>query len=84
MDPLDIGVIGTGHLGALHTKMYAQIPNAHLVGVFDIDTARAKNIAEEFGTKAFAQIDDLLANVDAVSIQTRCASSDRKTDYRNH
>jgi len=70
MNPLRVGVIGTGHLGALHTKMYAQIPTAHLVGVFDIDSARAKKIGKEFGIKAYTQIDDLLANVEAVSIAT--------------
>jgi predicted dehydrogenase len=70
MNPLRVGVIGTGHLGALHTKMYTQIPTAHLVGVFDVDATRTENIAAEFGIKAFAQMDDLLANVEAVSIAT--------------
>ncbi|MGD0591297.1 MAG: Gfo/Idh/MocA family oxidoreductase [Bacteroidota bacterium] len=70
MNPLRVGVIGVGHLGALHTKMYAQIPTAHLVGVFDIDSTQAEKIAVEFGIKTFAQLDDLLANVEAVSIAT--------------
>jgi predicted dehydrogenase len=70
MNSLRVGVIGVGHLGALHTKMYAQIPTAHLVGVFDVDSARAEKIAAEFGIQAFAQLDDLLANVEAVSIAT--------------
>jgi predicted dehydrogenase len=70
MNPLSIGVIGVGHLGALHAKMYSQIPTAHLVGVFDIDSTRAEKIAAEFGIQAFAQLDDLLAHVDAVSIAT--------------
>jgi predicted dehydrogenase len=70
MNPLRVGVIGVGHLGALHTKMYTQIPTAHLVGVFDVDSTRAEKIAAEFGIKAFAQFDDLLANVEAVSIAT--------------
>ncbi len=68
MNPLRVGVIGTGHLGALHTKMYAQIPSAHLIGVYDIDSKRSEKYAAEFGIKAFAQMDDLLANVEAVSI----------------
>ncbi len=70
MNPLRVGVIGTGHLGALHTKMYAQIPTAHLIGVYDIDSARSEKSAAEFGTKAFTQMDDLLENVEAVSIAT--------------
>jgi predicted dehydrogenase len=74
MNPLRVGVIGTGHLGALHTKMYTQIPTAHLVGVFDVDATRTENIAAKFGIKAFAQMDDLLANVEAVSIATATQS----------
>jgi len=70
MNPLRVGVIGVGHLGALHTKMYAQIPTAHLIGVFDVDQKRAEKIAAEFGIKAFAKFDDLLADVEAVSIAT--------------
>jgi predicted dehydrogenase len=70
MDPLSVGVIGVGHLGALHAKMYLQIPTAHLVGVFDIDSTRTEKIAAEFGIQAFTQLDDLLAHVEAVSIAT--------------
>ena len=70
MNPLRVGVIGVGHLGALHTKIYAQIPTAHLIGVFDVDQKRAEKIAAEFGIKAFAKFDDLLADVEAVSIAT--------------
>jgi predicted dehydrogenase len=70
MNPLRVGVIGTGHLGALHAKMYAQIPTANLVGVYDVDSVRSEKCAAEFGIKAFAQMDDLLKNVEAVSIAT--------------
>jgi predicted dehydrogenase len=70
MNPLRVGVIGVGHLGALHAKMYSQIPTAHLVGVFDIDSTRAEKISAEFRMQAFTQLDDLLAHVEAVSIAT--------------
>jgi len=67
---LRVGVIGTGHLGALHTKMFAQIESAELVGVFDIDKTKAGQVAAENGTKAYTSVDDLLADVQAVSIAT--------------
>jgi predicted dehydrogenase len=70
MNPLRVGVIGVGHLGALHAKMYSQISTAELVGVYDLDTALAGKIASEFNTKSFDQLDDLLAHVEAVSIAT--------------
>jgi predicted dehydrogenase len=70
MNPLRVGVVGVGHLGSLHAKMYAQIPTAQLVGVFDVDTEKAQKVAKEFKVHAYSQLDDLLANVEAVSIAT--------------
>ncbi|MBN1397030.1 MAG: Gfo/Idh/MocA family oxidoreductase [Bacteroidetes bacterium] len=74
MNPLRVGVIGTGHLGALHAKLYSQIPAVRLIGVFDIDQAHSAKQAAEFGVKAFEKLDDLLENVDAVSIATSTQS----------
>jgi predicted dehydrogenase len=70
MDPLNVGVIGVGHLGSLHAKMYAEISSAKLIGVYDSDPQRAEKTAAEFGVKAFPALDDLLSQVDAVSIAT--------------
>ena len=70
MDRLRIGVAGVGHLGNLHTKMLAQIGTAELVGVFDVDSARAKSVAAEHGTRAFASLEDLLGQIQALSVAT--------------
>lgn len=66
--PLRVGVIGTGHLGSLHSKMLAQLPTATFVGVFDADMAKAAAVAETHSVKAFAKRGDLLEAVDAVTI----------------
>lgn len=68
MERLNVGVIGVGHLGKLHTKMFSQIPNCNLIGVFDSNLTQAKAVADEFNTKALASIDELLRNVNAVSV----------------
>jgi predicted dehydrogenase len=70
MNHLSVGVIGVGHLGSLHAKMYAQMQSARLIGVYDCNKARADKIAGEYGAKAFSTIDALLAEVEAVSIAT--------------
>lgn len=70
MEKLSVGVIGVGHLGKLHTKMFKQIENCELVGVFDANPEQAKSVAAEFGVSAFNSIDDLLLKVNAVSIAT--------------
>lgn len=67
---LKIGVIGAGHLGKLHIKMLKNIDNADLIGIYDINYKQAKEAAEEYKTKAFENLDDLLKEVKAVSIVT--------------
>ena len=68
MKVIKIGVVGTGHLGKLHTKILKQVNNCELVGVYDKDNQCAKEAANEFKTRAFENIDDLLNEVDAISI----------------
>lgn len=70
MESIRVGVIGVGHLGSLHTKMYSQIPSVQLAGLFDVEHERTQKLAAEFNTKAFKSLDELLAQVDAVSIAT--------------
>ncbi|MBI3195609.1 MAG: Gfo/Idh/MocA family oxidoreductase [Ignavibacteriae bacterium] len=67
---LNVGVIGVGHLGSLHAKMYAGIESAQLVGLFDVDSARANERAREYNCKAFSSVEELLDAVDAVSVTT--------------
>ncbi len=70
MERLKVGVIGVGHLGSLHAKMYAQIPSVELIGVADADPARAAKIAGAHGCRAFGSPGELLGAVQAVSVAT--------------
>lgn len=65
---MKIGIIGTGHLGRFHTKVYSQLKEAELVGVYDIDQNKAKKVADEFGTKSFSQLGQLLGEIEAASL----------------
>ena len=62
------GVIGVGHLGRFHTKIYSQLEDSELVGVFDLDQEKAARVAEEFGTKSFSQLEQLLKQIEAASL----------------
>ncbi|MBN1895690.1 Gfo/Idh/MocA family oxidoreductase [bacterium] len=68
MDKVSVGVIGTGHLGRFHALNYAQIPGVELVGVTDSDPEKAGKVAQEARCRVFANMDDMLAQVDAVSV----------------
>ncbi len=70
MNQLRIGIIGVGHLGVLHAKMLADLPDVRLAGVHDLNRARAEGVAAEYKIPAFADIQDLLKEVDAVTIAT--------------
>lgn len=68
MEPVPVAVIGVGHLGYHHARVYVDMPEATLVGVVDIDDAQAAKASEAFGCPAYATIDPLLDQVQAVSI----------------
>jgi predicted dehydrogenase len=68
MDKLNIGVIGVGHLGKLHAKMFAQIDSCRFAGVYDMNKEQAEACAKEYNTKFYNSADELLNEVDAVSV----------------
>lgn len=70
MDRIKTGVIGVGRLGGFHSQKHAANELADFVGVFDPDPARAEEVARQNGTRAFASLEALLGEVDAVSIAT--------------
>ena len=65
-----VGVVGVGHLGQHHVKHFASLPDADLVGIYDLDTPRAGKIAKQFKTKSFSSTTELLSACDAISIVT--------------
>jgi predicted dehydrogenase len=63
-----VGVIGVGVLGRHHARHLTVNPGAELVGVYDLDHERARAVAGEWGTRAYDDLDRLLADVQAVSV----------------
>ena len=64
------GVIGVGHLGQHHAKHYDLRNDVILVGVYDTNSNRAKEIAKQYNTKFFDTPQDLMKICDGVSIVT--------------
>ncbi|HEU5330180.1 MAG: Gfo/Idh/MocA family protein [Thermomicrobiales bacterium] len=65
---LRVGVVGVGAMGEHHTRVYAALPEAELVGVYDPSRDRAAEVAARWQTRAWPALPDLLAAVDALSI----------------
>lgn len=69
MNEIRAGVIGVGHLGYHHARIYSALDGVELAGVCDTDAERGANVAAEFGVEYFTDLNALLnAGVDAVSI----------------
>jgi len=63
-----VGVIGVGHLGQHHARIYAGLPDAKLMGVADVDPSRSRLVAERHGVAAYSDSASLLKEVEAVSV----------------
>jgi predicted dehydrogenase len=74
MSKLRVGVVGVGHIGKNHARLYASLTSADFAAVFDTDEAKARAVAEEFGTKVANSLDDFAGRVDAASIATPTSS----------
>ena len=66
--PIRTGVVGVGSLGQWHARIYSEMPDVELVGVYDSDRRRAKEIAERYHTKVFKSVKELAAATDALNI----------------
>ncbi|MFY9270206.1 MAG: Gfo/Idh/MocA family oxidoreductase [Candidatus Manganitrophaceae bacterium] len=65
---IKIAVVGVGYLGSHHARIYSELPDVEVIGVVDIDRARAEKVAAERQCRAFADLSDLFGKVDAASI----------------
>jgi len=68
MKELKAGVIGVGHLGNHHTRIYKEL--GILEGIYDIDRERAEEISQKYGCRNFKSLDEICDNVDIFSIAT--------------
>jgi predicted dehydrogenase len=65
---LAVGVVGVGHLGRHHARIYAGMSRVKLVGVVDRDLERARAIAAEHGCEAWDDVGELAGRVQAASV----------------
>ena len=68
MSRLKVAVIGVGHLGKEHARVYAELPGVELVGVVDIQRKQAEKIAQQYNTQYFLNHKEVIDKVAAVSI----------------
>ncbi|MBI4536875.1 MAG: Gfo/Idh/MocA family oxidoreductase [candidate division NC10 bacterium] len=65
---LRIAVVGVGHLGQHHARIYAELPGVELVAVADTSDTRRREVGTRLKVPAVADYRTLLGKVDAVSV----------------
>ncbi|HPP86765.1 MAG TPA: Gfo/Idh/MocA family oxidoreductase [bacterium] len=68
MKKVKVGVIGVGHLGQHHARVYTELENAELVGIYDLNNEQAQKVAERCKCRIFDSYESLLKEAEAVSI----------------
>ncbi|MDP8217912.1 MAG: Gfo/Idh/MocA family oxidoreductase [Candidatus Theseobacter exili] len=68
MKKINAIVVGVGHLGKEHARVYSQLKGVHLAGVVDTDASRAREIAERLGTVAYTDLAAVPGPIDVASI----------------
>jgi predicted dehydrogenase len=63
-----VAVIGVGALGKHHARILAALPAVELVGIVDVNEARAREIGALVNAPAFTNASDVLGSVDAITI----------------
>ncbi|MEM7310609.1 MAG: Gfo/Idh/MocA family oxidoreductase [Planctomycetota bacterium] len=66
--PLRVAVVGVGHLGRIHARIYSENPDSELVAVVDADGERAAELGRELGCDGLSDAADLPDDIDAVSV----------------
>ena len=63
-----VAVVGVGRFGSHHARVYHELSNADLVGIYDSDPQRAIAAAALHGCKHFEKLEDLFGQVEAASV----------------
>ena len=71
---VNCAVVGVGYLGFFHAQKYQVCKKSNLVGVFDIDTNRARDVANELSVSVLNSLEEVAQSVDAVTIASSTSS----------
>src|SRR6266403_1319652 len=70
MKTLRVSVVGVGHIGSNHARLYAELGAAEFTAAYDVDLARGRHIAGKYGALAAKSLKEFAETVDAASVAT--------------
>ena len=68
MRKIKCGVVGLGYLGQHHARIYNELDGCELVGIFELNATRAKEISDQYNCKIFDSLDSIAESCDAISV----------------
>jgi predicted dehydrogenase len=68
LEKLKAAVIGAGHLGKEHSRIYSEMPEVSLVGVVDTDKDAGEAVAQRCKTRYYSSLKEILDKVDVASV----------------
>ena len=74
MKKLRVGVVGVGHIGGNHARIYLELPNVEFVAIRETDSVRSAENARRFGVQSATALDEFAGLIDAASVATPTSS----------
>lgn len=68
MQKLRAGVVGVGHIGKNHARVYSELDCATFTAVYDVDQRTAQEVARKHNAYAAASLEEFAALVDVATI----------------
>ncbi len=70
MKALRVGVVGVGHIGSNHARLYAELPSVQFTSIYDVDAIRANTIGKKYDLIPAKSLEQFAEMIDAASIAT--------------
>ncbi len=65
---LKMGIAGVGHMGQYHVNVVSSLATHQIVGIYDANPERAKEMGDKFKIPVFSRAEDLFEKTDAVTV----------------
>ena len=70
MKTLRVGVVGVGHIGKNHARLYAETEGANFTAIYDTDAENAAQIAQQYKVRAARSLEEFIELIDLASVAT--------------
>ena len=67
---LNVGILGAGHLGKIHLRLWKEVEGVNVIGFYDADGIKAQLVEKETGVHSFNSMHVLMEQCDVIDIVT--------------